>query len=349
MLALCPCFEGAPSEFAESGTNRHEALKDYLQGSELLVNALDDEDREGVLWAAEYIRLHAPLTDYPARFEQQVTLLLDNFEEMRGTPDVVCHLDLFDLKWRFRDYGPQMAAYAWARLQELDLNAEIRVHVLYAAFRRAEVYTINEETARAIVMPIVRAAQDPTRQPAPCDYCSMCAHRLKCAALNTRAQTVAAGREDWKLQQYHTSAITEPAEMSKALALARQLKNWIQSVEFHAKEMVQKQGLLIPGWELKSKAGKASCHDMTGAFNIVGLPVEIFLKCAELRMERSKQNASKEGLVNAYAEAKGIPKTHARRELRKKLESCLRTPAEIKYLKPTQSHTDEDNHEEGEE
>lgn len=345
MLKVCPCFDGQGSKDTDEGRERHAALKDYLEDKEFLLNALDEEGREAVIWAADYIRMVAPLSDHPAKFEEKISITLPKWEQMEGTPDAVCGPEVFDLKWRPRDYDAQMAAYAWGRLQELPEVQEVRVHVLFGATKNKQVYTIDAETAEAIVMPIVEKANDPGRKPNPCEYCSMCANKLKCEALNIRAQTVAAGREDWKLANYHSSELTDPQEMAKALALASHLEKWTKAVKHHAREMVVKQGLAIPGWELKTKAGKSSCHDVTGAFNATGLPVEVFLKCAELRLNRSKTNPNKEGLIEAYAQEKDLPKTAAKKLLKKTLEPFMRTPPEVQYLKSLTQKEEEEGDE----
>jgi hypothetical protein len=335
-LSQCPCFEPGSSDYAEAGTDRHTALQRHFAGDDSVLALLPEEEQEGVLWAAEYIRVHAPMSEYPLEWEKQGAAILDDFTEVPGKTDAYCALDIFDLKWRYSDYKAQMALYSLIRLQAADMKpgVEIKVHVLYACFKRAEVLTFDFETAHRIVQEIVDAYRDPNKQPNPCGYCNYCANRLKCSALNERAQTVAAGREDWKLEQYHTSQITTPSEMAKALAIARQLKGWCEAVEYHAKEMAVKDGMTIPGYELKSKAGRTSCANVIGAFNSLPLTAEEFLQCCDVRLETSKENPDKRGLADVLAVNKGISKASAKRELKTLLQPFMRTPKEILYLKP---------------
>jgi hypothetical protein len=335
-LSQCPCFESGSSEFAEAGTDRHTALQLHFAGDDSLLNLLPEEDQEGVRWAAEYIRVYAPMSEYPLEWEKQGAAVLADLTEIPGKTDAYCALDLFDLKWRYSDYTAQMALYAMIRLQaaEMNPNVVIRVHILYGCFKKAEVINFDYETASAIVEKIAAAYRDPQKKETPCGYCNYCANKLTCGALNERAQTVAAGREDWKLEQYHTSQITTPAEMSKALALAKQLKGWCEAVEFHAKEMAVKNGVTIPGYELKSKAGRTSCADVIGAFNQLPLTAEEFLQCCEVRIETSKENPDKRGLVDLFAVKKSISKAAAKREIKNLLQPHMRTPKEILYLKP---------------
>jgi hypothetical protein len=340
-LSQCPCFEPSASDFAEAGTDRHAALRAHFESNDGLLELLPEEDAEGVRWAAEYIRMKAPLSDHPIGFEQPLSLILDDFSEINGTLDATCHLDLFDLKWRERDYRAQLAAYVLMRLQELGIDATITVHVLYAAFRRAEVFHLDATSARAIVLPILDRARDPDRQSNPCTYCSWCARQLTCPALNIRAQAVAAGREDWQLQSYHCSEITDPRQMSRALTLAKHLAKWCKAVEHHALDMVIKRGEQIPGYTLKSRAGKRSCHDLTGAFNSLGLPVETFLACCDIRFSTSKENPDKKGIEDVYSAAHGVKKAAAKRELSRKLQPFLRTPKDNPYLAPETQEEEE--------
>jgi hypothetical protein len=340
-LSECACFEPSASDFAEAGTDRHAALRAHFEGNDGALELLPEEDAEGVRWAADYIRVKAPLSDHPIRFEQPLSLILDDFSEINGTLDAVCHLDLFDLKWRERDYRAQLACYVLMRLQELGINATITVHVLYAAFRRAEVFHLDETSARAIVLPIIDRALAPHPQPTPCSYCGWCANRLTCSALNERAQAVAAGREDWKLQTYHASKITSPAEMAKALTLARFLLKWAEAVNFHARQMAIQKGVSIPGYELKSKASRSSCADVLGAFHATGLSAEDFLKCCDVLLNTSKSNPDKRGLADVLKDNRSISKAAATRELKRILQPFMRTPKDQLYLKALNDSGDE--------
>lgn len=350
-LSECPCFEPGTSEFQQDGTDRHKALELHFAGDDSLLEMLPDEDQDGIRWAADYIRLNAPMREYPLRWEKENSgvAIVNGFSEVPGTADLTCGpVDIFDLKWRSANYEAQMANYALIRYQETSLSPEIpiNVHLLFACFKRAEVLRFDYQTAEAIVSRIAAAYEDPGKQPNPCGYCGWCANRVTCAALNQRAQAVAAGREDWKLQQYHASAITTPEEMSKALALASLLEKWAKAVKWHAKEMVIKQGIAIPGYVLKSENGKSSCADVLGAFNASGLAAEEFLQCCEFRLETSKTNPDKRGLADVLKAKKGIPKAAAKRELKRALAPYMRTPKEILKLKAVNEPEDETSTEE---
>ena len=97
--------------------------------------------------------------------------------------------------------------------------------------------------------------------------------------------------------------------------------------------MVVKKGLSIPGYIIKSEAGRSSCSDIIGAFNAIQLDAPDFLQCCDLRLETSKTNPDKRGLIDAVRTKRGITKAAAKREVKRILEPFMRTPKEVLKLK----------------
>jgi hypothetical protein len=340
MLAKCARWESSGGNDAtEAGAARHSALAWQLASeapeatrAESLAQ-LDDADREAVVWAADYIRTHAPMADYPIHCERTLTMLDDEFKEvMRGTPDVVCGNQLFDLKWRERDYAAQMAAYALMLMEESGWS-EVHVHVLYGERQRAERFTFTRDGAQDMVDAIlanVASAQPPT----PCDYCGWCARRLTCSALTTAAKTVADGYSVLdRVANWHPSEQTDAAQLSTMLFIARKvLKPWIESVEFHALDAITKQGLAIPGYELKTRKAREWISDVAGAFAAAGLPQDDFLRCCDVRLNTSKTYPDKTGIVDVFARVREMKKAAAKRELMSKLAPVMQTGKPTQYL-----------------
>lgn len=321
-LAQCPKFEGGSSEFADQGSRRHHALRSHFDGDDSLLDALPDDDRDGITWAAEQIRLRAPLADHPINFERPGVFLTSNFDEVRGTLDADCGPTLFDLKWRPRDYGPQLAAYSLFKFGT-ERWPEIECHILFAENQTVERYKIDEASARNIVEPIIERAKDPAAQPARCDYCGWCAKKLTCPAFNEPALSVVGGREDWPLEKWHTSEITDPEQMRRALTAVPFLRRWCDAVEYHADQMTLTNGIQIPGTVIKESKGKTYATDLQGILNVTQLSVEKFLKCATVRMKSSKDEPDKLGIVDVFHdENKGsfTSKAAAERALKKKIE-----------------------------
>ena len=114
-LSACPCWtadQNRGEQDKPDGTLRHSALAHALAGDETELNALADDDHDRVRWAMDYIKTKSPDGEL-MHIEEVIEVLDDDFELItRGTPDATCGNQLFDLKWRERNYREQMAAYA---------------------------------------------------------------------------------------------------------------------------------------------------------------------------------------------------------------------------------------------
>jgi hypothetical protein len=333
MLDACPRFErGEVEDFTELGTQRHEALTQILTGDGDALNlALEEDDSDGVQWAADYIQLHAPMADHELRVKLRVNPIADDFTPIfpnGGEADAACGPHLFDFKWRERNYDAQMAAYALALFEEG--HTIVTVHVMFGATRRAQVYKLNEDSARTLVMGIIARASDPASAPSPCDYCGWCAKRLTCKPFIRTARRVAEGYADEPLlsqvKSWHPSEVQSAEEMALMLTIARKLlKPWYESVEHHAHQMVTKQGQQLPGYELKEKRGRKFVSDVAAAHEILQLPAADLLRCCDLRLNTSKTNKDKAGVIDVYAAVKQLKRSPAAREVANKLGDVIQT------------------------
>jgi len=338
MLYACPRFtSGIVGAAAEAGTDRHVALGEHFNGDPHALSLLDEEQADAVTWAVEYIRCHAPLSDYPIAFEVHVSPMGDDFEPLfphGGTADAICGAHLFDLKWRKRDYSAQMAAYALALFERG--HKEVTVHVLYGEMKYAERYKLYEYTARGIVMDAINRASNPDAKPTPCDYCGWCANRLTCAPFIHAAKTVAAGYADEAMlasvTEWHPSQMTDANQVALGLTVWRELlKPWGDSMEYHAREFVMKQGRTLPGFELKERKGKSYVADVGAAHAALAIEPSKFLSACEVRMNTSKKYPDKRGIIDVFAEAKSLKKATAAKEVKRLLEGIIVTG------QPTQS------------
>lgn len=309
MLALCPKFQsGGESDDANAGTIRHDIMRRVLSGDDAALYEIVGEDREMVEWAVDFIRATAPTSDHPLILEQKGAFTGPNFEDIEGTPDVVCGPVIYDLKTRWHDYTAQMAAYSL-----MTDHPHVTVHLLFAALRKRQTLQFTTEKAEEIVDPIIMAAHDPSAKPQINDYCGWCANRLSCSAYTERVNAVVDGREDWTLDNYHSSQITDAEGMGKALKLARELKRWIEAVEHHAKEM-HLAGNTPAGFKEMVRQGRQEITDIGVAFAESGMPQEEFLKLCSVSVPE---------LAKAYAELHGMKLAPARREIETKLASVI--------------------------
>lgn len=307
-LDACQFFEAAEvhrDNYAEAGTDRHAALWAHISGDDGLLDMLPEDEREGVMWAANYIRLHAPMSDHPLIIERPGQFeSFESDEPIKGTPDCLCGNDLFDLKWRRRDYRLQMACYArMAYGMGADPTKPINVHVLYGAEQRRDQYRWDyNEVVLLTDQVLIKIGLAQERKPN--DYCSWCKHHISCPAILARVNAVVAGREDWFLDQYHSSKIETADEMSRALEIAWVLSDWCKAVEWNAQEMVQKKGMNLAGWKLKERAGKRVITDVQRAFELIDIPPALFLNCCSASISKIEDAVATSGKVVKKKDAK---------------------------------------------
>ncbi len=330
ILAQCPAFVGDEQRGEDdknAGTLRHSALATALAGDRVALESLADDEADKVEWALEYIKTHSP-DGQPMRIEQRVSVMNDNFEIVTaGTPDVTCGPELFDLKWRERNYDEQMAAYALAMIQN-DGWKEVRVHVLFADRKFAKVFTLTQEQAADSVFQLIHRAEE-NPNPVVCDYCGWCAKRLTCPALTANVKAIAQQHDSvteaqfhqfdaWLFDGAHASALNDAATAGHVLKVARQIASWCEAVEHHAKEMAVKQGIVPAGFKLQSRQGNRFISSVTEAFALAGLPQEEFLKICEIKFT---------ALAEKYAEVNGMKKAQAERTVEEKLGDTLQRKA----------------------
>jgi hypothetical protein len=354
MLSRCPKFVGGPPRaFTDSGTSRHKLFHALLALGPEAVAAdplytvdLDEQDIDGVQWAVDYVHANAPVSDYPLALEKRVALLNDDFEEVTaGTPDAVCGPNIFDLKWRYRDYFAQMAAYA-AAVADNGGFSFVKVHTLFGEQKRPQVSILSRADALAVVARIGAQVASPNAEARPCDYCDWCERAHKCEALIARANGVVTGREDWALEQYHASEITTAEQMGKALTVARQVEKWCKAVEYHAKQMAEKKGVVPVGFKLGTTHGKTWCGDVPRAFQLAGVPQEDFLRACDLRLNTSKKYPDKVGLIDIFAAQLGVKKTPAARQVKERLTETLKKGSDgVKLVAIKGEQHDEDDDE----
>ncbi len=277
-LDQCVCFQSddVKRDYSELGTQRHAELARRLEGKpeDPFAKPLDDESLEAIDWAFEYIQM---TRNGDLLVEQPIEIAVGhNGDGFKGTVD--CRdlnvYNVWDFKWRYRDYSVQMAAYALGIMQA-EWSELITVHILFGESMKAVKYDLSLDEAEKIVNDIV-AKVEAGGKPTPCEYCNWCKRKATCPALEARVKAIQEGREDWELDNYHGTQIDDPEAMAKALILAREVKAWIEGIEYHAKRLAEKNGGL-PGFKLQTRQGRASITNIPEACRISTLPPDDFL------------------------------------------------------------------------
>ncbi len=92
----------------------------------------------------------------------------------------------------------------------------------------------------------------------------------------------------------HSSELTDPTRMARLFTVARIIERWAESVKKHATDMA-KQGMEIPGFELRERAGTREITNPVLAYNVLvesGLePIEI-VSAAKLSLSKIEKLVS---------------------------------------------------------
>ena len=296
----CPCYKsGEPGEAALAGTRQHAALEKILKHGLVDYSQLEPDEIVNVEWAAKEI---IDWTGGKGESEIKMQFIDDNFNVLfDGTADYIFKNHLFDYKsGEPHNYDLQMYAYAMM-MQQRGGFSEIIVHILYGRVESDVKFTVKPDDVKQKVFDVLAQHQAAHREPRPCDYCRWCGLAAICPALNNLASWVVAGREDYKLENYHASQIVKPTEMAKALRMARFLKGWCESVEFHAREMAIKRGEEIPGFSVSHRAGRRFISDCVQAGLLSGLEPQDFLKLCSVTIDKLEKQFGKKEAVGLFA------------------------------------------------
>jgi hypothetical protein len=327
----CPKFVSLDNaKNFEDGIDRHGGWRGLLTGNDTLASMLQPEDREGIEWAASYVREELKRAGFSLSilrdedFERQLTSPLPDFSGvMVGHIDLALGNHVFDLKWREHDYTLQVVCYGlmWREAHGLP---EVHCHKISACVRRSEAITINDGNAAYWREEIARDIAERGSYEKRCDFCGWCARRLQCETFNAPANAVAKGREDWGMQTYHCSAITSPEDMAKAIELAGHLRKWCDAVDYFKREWALKQGIDIPGYKLKNELGDREIVDLNEALRLSGLPLPEFLASLKCRVGEFKKR---------WAKHRGVTLKVAEAQMDKELAGVMHREPEQKVVK----------------
>jgi hypothetical protein len=250
-LAVCPCYEGSATAgpAAERGSLLDAAFRAELTGTALLRDKLSSEEQSAVSWSVSVVRSIAGRDRILAREDDCRTRMLG----LEGTADAVvpARFTHFDLKTGLRrNYREQMAAYALG-LMEAHFAETWTAHLLFCDLREIESLPFTHAEARDLVGAVIRAVENPTREPIPCDYCGWCAKAETCPPrLALAAEGLKAAEPGFKFE----GVVTDPAQLGRFLAACAVVEEFQERAKAIATERL-KSGGELPGWRLVTRKG----------------------------------------------------------------------------------------------
>lgn len=337
MLMECPCYEAEPRpDITTTGSIEHKLLEHLVLGSqppEDLLEQLSQDEVEDVEWAAiEVKRLvaeqGAEISD--VRSERYVHITDDNMNQItRGRVDYCVKRLIIDYKSGFvRNYTAQTDAYALGWAQENGLETVIACEV-YGRARRTRQRVVYREHAEGVIFEIVANVMSPRKKPQACQYCGWCSKRLTCPALLVPATLVFDSLDSVEMPEADREAaireVTQipigaatPTQLSKMKMVADLVGPWADAVNDRVKGELA-SGADIPGYQVVRRRGNRYIDDLWKAMEDSGLEAGDFVKCC---------TASVTKLESAFAEAHGLKKAEAKRQLTTILGENVKTGRE---------------------
>lgn len=321
-LRVSPRFQpSSAGDAATLGADRHAALECLLNGSSDLLNILRDEDIAGVKWSHEYIVNNAPMADYVLETERKLELFRSGMPIMKGTADVICGDHLFDMKWRERDYDPQLAAYALALMQARKSDT-VTVHILFAETQFAKCYTLTKTQAEDIVFPILDNVMHPSTVCVQSEYCNWCKLVTVCPVLIGSVNAVAEKLEVALIEDIENLT---PSRLGATLSMIEAVTTWAEA----AKEKIRDLALMgnpIEGYEVVERKGSREIapSNINAAFGLLNIPVERFMQACKVSITN---------LESALAETQGLSKKDATNALNEALDGIIENKPSVKMLK----------------
>lgn len=327
-LSKCGVWVSQPFDTAQKSTghDRHIALEELFEGNEKPLERLEADDREGVEWVADYIKAHTSDT-WPMEWEKQGKLTVGDesnpaLATLSGRWDLANGPAMFDMKWRRptdgKSYEAQCAIYAAMNMAR-GQKGPITFHVMYGFNQYTDVQQYSEERCKEIIENLLESIKKNEATPNP--YCNWCGAVAQCPAMNKLALKVA-DSFNGEVELFDTNDILRPENLAKALKFARALKPWQEAIERHAKEAVE-LGTVLDGFKIQERTTPRKVKDLAAAFAASGLTNEQFVNCCTLRMTE---------LVNAFAQANGMKKAAAKREISERLAEVMEQGTKYKAL-----------------
>lgn len=284
---ICPCWRGksGTSPAAQEGTLMHAALEtnDFSQLNEeqAFLCGLCRDYRDG-----ELAKLHNPVQYRELRLSIAAGLTYGtaDFVAVAGKEGVL-------MDWKFgrgvvepAATNAQGCAYALGVMEMFPKLENLTVHFVQPRRQFISTHTYTRKDVDAMLLrihTIIRRASSRRREEHPGLHCQYCRKQSTCAALRQLALPLASRYADLSIpDEIHPSKITDPAIMARCLDCAKVLKEWVESVNFHALDMAV-NGAEIPGYTLVTRAGRRSISDALAAYGAVKdqMSLEDFLSC----------------------------------------------------------------------
>ncbi len=260
-------IEGSKFNVTQEMADHVQAYVDYIMG---LTEQLDEDDFGYRLYVEERFQL------------KQVS------PELFGTNDacIVCYdrnenaylLEVIDLKYGAGvDVGvennKQLLYYALGAVLKYDIKPKhIRMHIFQPrspSGNPIKVWEINYDTLVEFKVELKQKLYEAKEPGAPLhsgDHCRWCPAKAVCPALKKKTQELARMDFDDDAIVLPEPRVLTEEELGKVLESASLLKDWLNSVEYHA-QLILESGSAVPGYKLVKKRANRKWIDEESTVN----------------------------------------------------------------------------------
>ncbi len=277
---------------------------------------LSDEHTTLVGWCMKKVEPHLRQAD-----QSFIECKLEIPDITWGTSDVVLltgtHITLIDYKfgkWIVDDPENNMQAKAYtlgafhkfpeAKTAEFIFLTPRHELEQSAMFEREEAMGWTDEFKT-----IVARADDASSPYRPdSENCLFCGTKARCPELQKRAMKIAEDYDGLLLpESAKTTALTNPAQLQRALDVAAIMERWAKNVRNTALEL-RLEGVEIPGYELKQTAGNRKIKDVASAWGALKetVPQEEFLEACSITigtLEKKLKEQAPHGQKQEFAKS----------------------------------------------
>ena len=239
----CSCFvsAGGTSPAAQRGTDMDTAYRKAIEGNTTLLDQLNAKDKTSVEWAIERTRAYSMSDELivdEARLKNRTSLIDHTGTEDARIPSRQTSLDL--KTGQMRNYREQMAAYALGNMESHFVDSWTCI-LLFADLQIEVIHEFTHDQAKAMIVAIVSAYNDPNKKPSACDYCGWCAKKDTCpAVVGPVVESLAVVESvEGNLADIRHQLISSPERLGKFLKAANIFKKelWDYAKDYAKKQM----------------------------------------------------------------------------------------------------------------
>jgi hypothetical protein len=283
-LEKCPCFESDNAMRTEKdlgaateGTMLHDAME-HDNPSEL--------ESEEQMWAYESSQAYVKqvIETCPGKYR----VLREAKSTIKGLTWGFADLTIIDytqklihvLDYKFgrtavdhAEHNLQLRAYGVGMFERFRSFKHLHLHLVApripdftdAVFGRDVI-----DVTRHRINNIILSAADVFKKPCGGEWCGFCTNKPRCEVMNEAVEGVVRGAGFLALpEQFLAERIVTPEDRSKSLLLARILPDWCKLIKQMSTSAVLEDGLDIPGFSLRRRAGSVSVSDSQAVLDTV--------------------------------------------------------------------------------